>query len=597
MRIPVPDELLPADAARPGPLRRHRRRRRCPAIARIMAARGVAGHRQRRPRHARSCRRCASSGVTLPPRLRRRPPRRLARHRRRHHGRPRGQPRGASRPGAAGCGCCRARPAWPSVMAGRGVLAVAGTHGKTTTTSLLTVALLEAGRRPDVRRRRRARRDRRTTPTRAAATCSSPRPTRATAPSSSTRPHAAIVTNVEADHLDQWGTEEAYRAAFVEFLDRIDPGGLPGAAASTTPARPTSPRRPASAGCDVVAVGESERAPTCRATDLAFDGTTSAFTVVDDGAELGPGHAADPGPPLRPRRARGARASASGSASTSTALRRGLESFTGTGRRMERKGEAGGRPGLRQLRPPPAARSPATCRPPAAVAGDGPAASWPSSRTWSPAPGSSAPRWARRSARPTRSSCSTSTSPARTPTPRSPGALVADAVPLPAERVAFVPDLADVPAAARRAGPARRPGADPRRRRRHRARPARPGAAGSAPMPSRVRERPGAPTPRRVRSRRAFARRQWARRWLTWKYVARGAPPGRAAWSAGVWLVFFSSLPRGQSGRGRPAPSSCGDDRGARGGRRARRASRWPGSTSPRSSAGRGAGRRSAPPR
>ncbi len=41
-------------------------------------------------------------------------------------------------------------------------------------------------------------------------------------------PYAALVTNVEADHLDNYGTPEAYRAAFVEFLDRIDPAGLPG---------------------------------------------------------------------------------------------------------------------------------------------------------------------------------------------------------------------------------------------------------------------------------------------------------------------------------------------------------------------------------
>ena len=51
-------------------------------------------------------------------------------------------------------------------------------------------------------------------------------------------PHAAVVTNVEADHLDNYGTEEAYRAAFSTFLDRIRPGGFlvavvddPGAAA------------------------------------------------------------------------------------------------------------------------------------------------------------------------------------------------------------------------------------------------------------------------------------------------------------------------------------------------------------------------------
>ncbi len=40
------------------------------------------------------------------------------------------------------------------------------------------------------------------------------------------RPHAGIVTNVEADHLDVWGTEAAYRAAFVEFVDTLDDDGV-----------------------------------------------------------------------------------------------------------------------------------------------------------------------------------------------------------------------------------------------------------------------------------------------------------------------------------------------------------------------------------
>ena len=60
MRVPVPDEILPADrlgrvhfvgiggAGLSG-------------IARIMLARGIAGQRQRRQRHARPRRRCASS--------------------------------------------------------------------------------------------------------------------------------------------------------------------------------------------------------------------------------------------------------------------------------------------------------------------------------------------------------------------------------------------------------------------------------------------------------------------------------------------------------------------------------------------------------
>jgi UDP-N-acetylmuramate--alanine ligase len=39
-------------------------------------------------------------------------------------------------------------------------------------------------------------------------------------------PHAAIVTNLEPDHLDHHGTAEAYTAVFDQFVDRIEPGGF-----------------------------------------------------------------------------------------------------------------------------------------------------------------------------------------------------------------------------------------------------------------------------------------------------------------------------------------------------------------------------------
>ena len=39
-------------------------------------------------------------------------------------------------------------------------------------------------------------------------------------------PYAAIVTNVEADHLDNWGTEEAYHRAFEDFADTVDRDGF-----------------------------------------------------------------------------------------------------------------------------------------------------------------------------------------------------------------------------------------------------------------------------------------------------------------------------------------------------------------------------------
>ena len=247
MRIPVPDEILPADRARPGPLRRHRRRRRCPAIARIMAPAG----RRRSPAATtttpRSCRRCASSacpchlGYDAEPRRRRR-------HRSWSPPRPaRTTPR-CSRRARRGLRILPRSAGLKSVMAGRRVLAVAGTHGKTTTTSLLTMALRAAG----------------ADPTYAIGGVLAATGRNADAGAGDLfvaeadesdgaflvyRPHAAIVTNVDADHLDVWGTEEAYRAAFDEFVGPIDPRRLPGLLRRRPRRRRAGRRRPGTAAC------------------------------------------------------------------------------------------------------------------------------------------------------------------------------------------------------------------------------------------------------------------------------------------------------------------------------------------------------------
>lgn len=225
-----------------------------------------------------------------------------------------------------------------SVMAGRKVLAVAGTHGKTTTTSLLTVALLEAG----------------ATPAYAVGGVLS-----ATGHNASDgagelfvaeadesdgaflvySPYAALVTNVEADHLDIWGTPEAYRAAFSDFLDRLDPEGFlvcviddDGAAGLAAEARER--------GLTVVGVGESAEAEV-RASDLVFDGTTSAFTVHDGDRALGRVILEIPGRHYV-LDALAALATGLRLGLPFESLRRGLEGFTGTRRRMERKGEVAG---------------------------------------------------------------------------------------------------------------------------------------------------------------------------------------------------------------------------------------------------------------
>lgn len=112
-----------------------------------------------------------------------------------------------------------------AVMQGRTVLAVAGANGKTTTTSMLVELLLGAGMDPGY----------------AIGGELTGRGTNAALGGGSSfvveadesdgsflvyRPQVAVVTNVQADHLDFYGTFEAVRAAYRAFADTIAPQGL-----------------------------------------------------------------------------------------------------------------------------------------------------------------------------------------------------------------------------------------------------------------------------------------------------------------------------------------------------------------------------------
>jgi UDP-N-acetylmuramate--alanine ligase len=171
-----------------------------------------------------------------------------------------------------------------SCMSGYRVLAVAGTHGKTTTTAMLTTALLHAGADPtyaigaDL------------TSSGINAALGSGKDFVVEADESdgaflAYAPLGAIVTNVDADHLDVWGSELAYRQAFTDFLGRILAGGFliaciddPGAAALAAQARDR--------GIEVVTVA-LDVAADLRAVDvMTTDGLTTA-SVVRDGEALG----------------------------------------------------------------------------------------------------------------------------------------------------------------------------------------------------------------------------------------------------------------------------------------------------------------------
>lgn len=225
-----------------------------------------------------------------------------------------------------------------SVMTGSRVLAVAGTHGKTTTSSLLTVALLACGADPTYAVGGVL------TATGRNADAGRGELFVAEADESDGaflvyRPHAAIVTNVAADHLDVWGTEAAYRAAFEEFVGTIADGGVlvlcaddPGAAALAASAR--------TRGLEVVTAGEGGDAD-LRVTELGFDGSASQFTATWNGQRLGTVRLRIPG---RHYVLDAAAALALGLrlGMPFAGLRSGLEGFTGTRRRMEPKGEAAG---------------------------------------------------------------------------------------------------------------------------------------------------------------------------------------------------------------------------------------------------------------
>lgn len=218
------------------------------------------------------------------------------------------------------------------VLEGSRSIVVAGTHGKTTTTSMIVSIVSAAGLNPtylvggglnDVGTNARSGTD-----------------DLAVAESDESdgsflllSPHIAVVTNVEADHLDYWKSGDEVTKAFEHFLVRVDPDGaivlpvgleeLAGSAAGL--------------GARLVTFGA---AGTVRAENVAVSGRSCSFALVspDGRAQT----------TLRvPGMHNVANATAAAAACLEAGLSleqvaKGLESYRGVERRFQIRGEAGG---------------------------------------------------------------------------------------------------------------------------------------------------------------------------------------------------------------------------------------------------------------
>lgn len=224
-----------------------------------------------------------------------------------------------------------------ALMVGRRGVAVAGTHGKTTTTSMLTVAAFHCGVDPSFA----IGGDLNEAASNAHHGSGDLFIVEADESDGSFlayRPELGVVTNVEADHLDHYGTAEAVAQAFVDFAATVGPGGLitcaddPGARALSDTVR--------ARGVRVRTYGEAEDAD-LRVTGLTVSGTTSTWTPVLSGRRLPPVHLAVPGRHLALNSA-AALLAGSTLGLAEPLLVAGLGLYTGVRRRMELKGRVEG---------------------------------------------------------------------------------------------------------------------------------------------------------------------------------------------------------------------------------------------------------------
>jgi UDP-N-acetylmuramate--alanine ligase len=239
---------------------------------------------------------------------------------------------------ALGLRVLRRAEALAALMLGSRGIAVAGTHGKTTTTSMLTVALQHAAIDPSFA----IGGDLNEAGSNAHAGSGDVFVAEADESDGSfllLSPFGAIVTNVEPEHLDHYGTGEAVDEAFAAFVARIDPAGfLVTCSDDAGSARLVAIAR--DRGLRVVTYGENEGADV-RVVGVQVTGRVTTWNAIVRGRRLGTVTLSVPG---RHNALNSAAVLAAGLelGVSASLLREGLASYRGVRRRFDFRGSAAG---------------------------------------------------------------------------------------------------------------------------------------------------------------------------------------------------------------------------------------------------------------
>ncbi len=228
-----------------------------------------------------------------------------------------------------------------ALMRGRRGVAVAGTNGKTTTSSMLTVVLQHAGLDPSFA----IGGELAGAATNAADGTGDVFVAEADESDSSFlvyTPELSVVTNVQPDHLDHYGTPENLEAAFARFAARLPAGGtLVVCADDPGSARLAAAVRGGGAGAPAVVSYGRDRDADVRVVDVAPEGGRTALTLRDGGRRVGRAVLRVPGEHNALNAAAAYAAATRLGVAPADALG-GLEAFTGTRRRFEHRGDAAG---------------------------------------------------------------------------------------------------------------------------------------------------------------------------------------------------------------------------------------------------------------